>query len=187
AAHQHLRSASPPNINHPRSAVLLLLLNLRRQLPPSNRSARNFCPIFKPLDLRPLVPRSRRDGESANGFLACLCCSLGVDGHIIGGAYGSMMRKYGLDANNVVDALIADAGGKPLPLTANFRCCVVRGRLILTESDTELKRHPTMQERLDRQSREAAEGAIKRYNIIKGDGDSGLDRLWQKKKAELHQ
>ncbi|CAN1197441.1 hypothetical protein LINPERHAP1_LOCUS24977 [Linum perenne] len=29
-----------------------------------------------------------------------------------------MMRKYGLDANNVVDALIADAGGKPLPLTA---------------------------------------------------------------------
>ncbi|CAN1167575.1 hypothetical protein LINPERHAP2_LOCUS27305 [Linum perenne] len=42
-----------------------------------------------------------------------------------------MMRKYGLDANNVVDALIADAGGKPMPLTANFRCCVVRGRLIL--------------------------------------------------------
>ncbi|CAN1760633.1 Berberine bridge enzyme-like 26 [Linum perenne] len=124
--------------------------------------------IFKPLDLHPLVPRSRRDGESANGFLACICCSLGVDGHIIGGAYGSMMRKYGLDANNVVDALIADAGGKPMPLTANFRCCVVRGRLILTESDTELKRRPTMQERLDRQSREAAKGAIKRYNIIKG-------------------
>ncbi|ESQ39504.1 hypothetical protein EUTSA_v10000851mg [Eutrema salsugineum] len=57
-----------------------------------------------------------RIAEKSNrhGFPAGLCSTVGIGGYITGGGYGPLMRKYGLAADNVLDAKIVDANGKLL-------------------------------------------------------------------------
>ncbi|VVB12277.1 unnamed protein product [Arabis nemorensis] len=47
-------------------------------------------------------------------FPAGVCPSVGVGGHITGGGYGNLIRKYGLSIDHVVDAQLVDTNGKIL-------------------------------------------------------------------------
>lgn len=49
-----------------------------------------------------------------HGFSAGSCPTVGVGGHIGGGGFGLLSRKYGLAADNVVDALLVDENGNLL-------------------------------------------------------------------------
>ena len=49
-----------------------------------------------------------------HAFPAGVCPGLGAGGHISGGGYGNMLRKYGVATDHVIDAQIVDAKGQIL-------------------------------------------------------------------------
>lgn len=52
--------------------------------------------------------------SKSHGFPAGVCPTVGAGGHISGGGYGNMIRKYGLSVDYVTDAKIVDVNGRVL-------------------------------------------------------------------------
>lgn len=52
--------------------------------------------------------------SGVHGFPAGVCPTVGVGGHLSGGGYGNLMRKYGLSVDNIVDAKMIDVNGRLL-------------------------------------------------------------------------
>ncbi|KAI7748401.1 hypothetical protein M8C21_013919 [Ambrosia artemisiifolia] len=52
--------------------------------------------------------------SKVHGFPAGVCPTVGVGGHLSGGGYGTMLRKYGLSVDHIIDAKIVDVKGRVL-------------------------------------------------------------------------
>ncbi|KAG6642504.1 hypothetical protein I3843_09G140500 [Carya illinoinensis] len=52
--------------------------------------------------------------SKVHAFPAGVCPSLGTGGHFSGGGYGTLMRKYGLSVDNIIDAQIVNVNGSIL-------------------------------------------------------------------------
>ncbi|KAL6842486.1 hypothetical protein ACP4OV_027721 [Aristida adscensionis] len=60
------------------------------------------------------APSNRSASSSRLAFTAGSCSTVGVGGHISGGGFGLLSRKFKLAADNVLDALLVDAEGRVL-------------------------------------------------------------------------
>ncbi|KAI7736886.1 hypothetical protein M8C21_033387 [Ambrosia artemisiifolia] len=52
--------------------------------------------------------------SKVHGFPAGVCPTVGVGGHLSGGGYGTMLRKYGLSVDHVINFRIVDSNGRVL-------------------------------------------------------------------------
>ncbi|KAJ9680383.1 hypothetical protein PVL29_019647 [Vitis rotundifolia] len=52
--------------------------------------------------------------SNVHGFPVGLCPTLGTGSHFTEGGYGTMMRKYGLSVDNIMDAQLVDVNGRSL-------------------------------------------------------------------------
>uniref|UniRef100_A0A803MUG5 FAD-binding PCMH-type domain-containing protein n=1 Tax=Chenopodium quinoa TaxID=63459 RepID=A0A803MUG5_CHEQI len=55
--------------------------------------------------------------SDTHAYPAGVCPTVGAGGHITGGGYGNLMRKYGLTSDNLVDAKVVDVNGRILDRT----------------------------------------------------------------------
>ncbi|KAL3002855.1 hypothetical protein AAZX31_08G077500 [Glycine max] len=55
--------------------------------------------------------------SEVHGFPAGSCSTVGVGGHLSGGGFGTIFRKYGLASDNIIDAQIINVNGKILNRT----------------------------------------------------------------------
>ncbi|GAA0146387.1 hypothetical protein LIER_06359 [Lithospermum erythrorhizon] len=52
--------------------------------------------------------------SEVHGFPAGVCTLVGIGGHLSGGGYGNLLRKYGLSVDHIVDAQLVDVKGRLL-------------------------------------------------------------------------
>ncbi|KAB2637142.1 inactive tetrahydrocannabinolic acid synthase-like [Pyrus ussuriensis x Pyrus communis] len=55
--------------------------------------------------------------SGVHGFPGGLCPTVGIGGHLSGGGFGTLIRKHGLAADNVIDARFIDVNGRILDRT----------------------------------------------------------------------
>lgn len=56
--------------------------------------------------------------SGTHAYPAGVCPTVGAGGHITGGGYGNLMRKFGLTVDNLVDAKVVDVNGRILDRAA---------------------------------------------------------------------
>ncbi|CAI0393609.1 unnamed protein product [Linum tenue] len=94
--------------------VLLDLVNLRSvtvDVPSKSAWAQSGAVLAE-------VYHSIASASRTLAFPAGLCPTVGLGGHISGGGYGTTLRKFGMAADNIRDALLVDADGRVLDRAA---------------------------------------------------------------------
>jgi FAD/FMN-containing dehydrogenase len=64
------------------------------------------------LGLNELIISVIAEKSKTLGFPAGLATSMGVGGHFNGGGYSTLLRKYGLAIDNIIDAQLIDVKGR---------------------------------------------------------------------------